>query len=161
LATPIQIANLAALIANKGYFYTPHIIKSIEGGEIDSLYRTKHVVNIKEKYFDVVQEGMEAVITKGTARFNGQIDGVTYCGKTGTAQNPHGEDHSIFMAFAPKDNPQIAIAVYVENSGFGATWAVPIASLMIEKYLHREIASKRLHIEKRMMESVIEPKEKK
>jgi penicillin-binding protein 2 len=161
LATPIQIANLAALIANKGYFYTPHIIKSIEGGEIDSIYRTKHVVNIKEKYFDVVQEGMEAVVTKGTARFNGQIDGVTYCGKTGTAQNPHGEDHSIFMAFAPKDNPQIAIAVYVENSGFGATWAVPIASLMIEKYLHREIATKRLHIEKRMMESVIEPKEKK
>ena len=161
LTTPIQIANLAALIANKGYFYTPHIIKKIEGGEIDSAYTTKHVVDIEEKYFDVVQEGMEAVVKKGTARFTGQIEGVNYCGKTGTAENPHGEDHSIFMGFAPKDNPQIAIAVYVENSGFGATWAVPIASLMIEKYLHRSIAPNRLYLEKRMMESVIEPKEKK
>ena len=161
LATPIQIANLAALIANKGYFYTPHIIKSIEGGEIDSTYRTKHKIDIEEKYFNIVQEGMEAVVKKGTARFNGQIEGLTYCGKTGTAQNPHGEDHSIFMAFAPKDNPQIAIAVYVENSGFGATWAVPIASLMIEKYLHKSIAPNRLYLEKRMMESVIEPKEEK
>lgn len=159
LATPIQIANLAALIANKGYFYTPHIIKKIEGGEIDEKYRTKHVVDIKEKYFDVVQYGMELAVKKGTARF-GQIDSLVFCGKTGTAQNPHGEDHSIFMGFAPKENPQIAIAVYVENSGFGATWAVPIASLMIEKYLHGSISAKRLHIEKRMMESVIEPKAK-
>ena len=126
-------------------------------GEIDEKYRTKHVINIKKKYFDVVQEGMEAVVSKGTARYNGQIEGVTYCGKTGTAQNPHGEDHSIFMGFAPMQEPKIAIAVYVENSGFGATWAVPIASLMIEKYLNREISPKRLHVEKRMMESVIDP----
>lgn len=159
LATPIQIANLAALIANKGYFYTPHIIKSIEGSEIDEKYRTKHIVDIDDKYFDVVQYGMELVVKKGTARYTGQINGLTYCGKTGTAQNPHGEDHSIFMGFAPKENPQIAIAVYVENSGFGATWAVPIASLMIEKYLHKSISPNRLYLEKRMLESVIEPKE--
>ena len=88
---------------------------------------------------------------------NSGFDSLVFCGKTGTAQNPHGEDHSIFMGFAPKDKPQIAIAVYVENSGFGATWAVPIASLMIEKYLYREISPKRKHVEKRMMESVIDP----
>lgn len=160
LATPIQIANLAALIANKGYFYIPHIIKQIEGEEIDKKYRTKHKIDIDEKYFDAVQYGMERAVKFGTARF-GQIDSLVFCGKTGTAQNPHGEDHSIFMGFAPKESPKIAIAVYVENSGFGATWAVPIASLMIEKYLYGEISAKRLHVEKRMMESVIEPKPQK
>lgn len=151
LATPLQIANLAAFIANRGYFYTPHLVKSIEGDSIDMAYRIQHKVPIKDAYFDVVIEGMQRAVQKGTARF-GQIPGVEFCGKTGTAQNPHGDDHSIFMAFAPMDNPQIAISVYVENSGFGATWAVPIASLMIEKYLHRSIDPSRLEIEKRMIE---------
>lgn len=151
LATPLQIANLAAFIANRGYFYTPHLVKSIEGDSIQSAYRTMNKLDIKDKYFDVVIEGMHRAVLKGTARY-GQIPGVEFCGKTGTAQNPHGDDHSIFMAFAPKDDPQIAISVYVENSGFGATWAVPIASLMIEKYLHREIDPSRLHIEKNMMD---------
>ena len=151
LATPLQIANLAAFIANRGYFYTPHLVKGIEGDSIDMAYRIQHKVPIKDAYFDVVIEGMQRAVQKGTARF-GQIPGVEFCGKTGTAQNPHGDDHSIFMAFAPMDNPQIAISVYVENSGFGATWAVPIASLMIEKYLHRSIDPSRLEIEKRMIE---------
>ena len=151
LATPLQIANLAAFIANKGYFYTPHLVRMVGNDSVDVQYRTPHKVTIKDAYFDVVIEGMYRAVKKGTARF-GQIPGVEFCGKTGTAQNPHGDDHSIFMGFAPKDDPQIAIAVYVENSGFGATWAVPIASLMIEKYLHRTIDPSRKAIEQRMME---------
>lgn len=151
LSTPLQIANLAALIANKGYYYTPHLVKKVGEDLVDKTYRTPHKVDIDEKYFDVAIEGMHRVVKKGTARY-GKIPGIEFCGKTGTAQNPHGEDHSIFMAFAPKDNPKIAISVYVENSGFGATWAVPIASLMIEKYLNREIDPSRLQIEKNMME---------
>ncbi len=151
LATPLQIANLAAFIANKGYFYTPHLVRMVGNDSVDVQYRTPHKVTIKDDYFDVVIEGMYRAVKKGTARF-GQIPGVEFCGKTGTAQNPHGDDHSIFMGFAPKEDPQIAIAVYVENSGFGATWAVPIASLMIEKYLHRSIDPSRLEIEKRMIE---------
>lgn len=151
LSTPLQIANLAALIANKGYYYTPHLVKKVGDDLVDKTYRTPHKVDIDEKYFDVAIEGMHRVVKKGTARY-GKIPGIEFCGKTGTAQNPHGEDHSIFMAFAPKDNPKIAISVYVENSGFGATWAVPIASLMIEKYLNREIDPSRLQIEKNMME---------
>ena len=150
LATPIQTANLAACIANKGYFYTPHIMKSIEGDSIDIKYRTKHYSTIESKYFDVVHEGMLGAVMAGTARI-GRIDSLEFCGKTGTAQNPHGKDHSIFIAFAPKDNPKIAIAVYVENAGFGATWAVPIASLMIEKYLRRSISPNRLYLEERIM----------
>jgi penicillin-binding protein 2 len=152
LSTPLQIANLAAIIANKGYYYTPHLVKKVGEDMLDKAYCTPHKVDIEEKYFDVAIEGMHRVVKKGTARY-GKIPGVEFCGKTGTAQNPHGEDHSIFMAFAPKDNPKIAISVYVENSGFGATWAVPIASLMIEKYLHRSIDASRLELEKRMMEA--------
>lgn len=151
LATPLQIANLAAFIANRGYFYTPHLVRMVGTDSVDVAYRTPHKLAIENRYFDVVIEGMHRAVKKGTARF-GQIPGIEFCGKTGTAQNPHGDDHSIFMGFAPKEDPQIAIAVYVENSGFGATWAVPIASLMIEKYLHGSIDSTRLHIEKRMLE---------
>ncbi|MBP5318182.1 MAG: penicillin-binding protein 2 [Paludibacteraceae bacterium] len=152
LATPLQTANLAAVIANKGYYYTPHILKAVEGDSIDIKYRTKHYSTIDPKYFDVVQEGMARAVSMGTARI-GQIDSIPFCGKTGTAQNPHGKDHSIFIAFAPKDDPKIAIAVYVENAGFGATWAVPIASLMIEKYLKGSISPKREYLEQRMLEA--------
>lgn len=151
LATPLQITNLAAFIANRGYYKIPHLVKMVGNDSIDVKYRTPHRVAIKDAYFDVVIEGMERAVKKGTARY-GQIPGIEFCGKTGTAQNPHGDDHSIFMGFAPTKDPKIAISVYVENSGFGATWAVPIASLMIEKYLHRSIDSTRLPIEKRMME---------
>lgn len=151
LATPLQIANLAAFIANRGYYKIPHLVSMVGNDSVDIAYRTPHKVEIKDKYFDVVIEGMERAVKKGTARF-GQIPGIEFCGKTGTAQNPHGDDHSIFMGFAPTKNPKIAISVYVENSGFGATWAVPIASLMIEKYLHRDIDPSRLELEKRMLE---------
>lgn len=152
LCTPIQIANLAATIANKGYYYIPHILKGVQGGEIDEKYRTKHRTNVDSKYFDVVQEGMLGAVQAGTARI-GIIDSIQFCGKTGTAQNPHGKDHSIFMAFAPMDNPKIAIAVYIENGGFGATWAVPIASLIIEKYLKGYIPEKRKWLEDKMLNS--------
>jgi penicillin-binding protein 2 len=140
LLTPIQMANITAIIANRGYYYTPHIVKNIEKEEnIDSLYREKKYTTISEKNFEIIIEGMEQVVKnpKGTAHnvFNNKIE---ICGKTGTAQNPHGEDHSIFIAFAPKENPKIAIAVYIENGGWGSKWAAPISSLMIEKYLNIE-----------------------
>ncbi|MCK9203590.1 MAG: penicillin-binding protein 2 [Bacteroidales bacterium] len=147
--TPVQLANLACLIANKGWFYTPHIIRAI--GRKDSLnqaFMTKKIVSVDASYFDVVIEGMANVVTAGTAR-GAQIDSITVCGKTGTAQNPHGKNHSIFIAFAPRENPRIAISVVCENAGFGATWAAPIASLMIEKYLKRKVTRKDL--EERMI----------
>lgn len=139
---PIQMANLAAIIANKGYYYPPHVIKKINGK--DSLppdLSEKVSVGINSEYFLPIIEGMRGVVDEpgGTAR-RAKINGITVCGKTGTAQNPHGEDHSVFIAFAPMDNPKIAIAVYVENSGFGGTWAAPIASLMMEKYLTDSIS---------------------
>ncbi len=137
--TPFQLANLAAAVANRGYYYTPHIIKSIAGEKIiNSRFLEKHYTTIDQKYFEPVVEGMEKVVLAGTAT-SAKVDGISICGKTGTAQNPHGENHSIFMAFAPKDNPKIAISVYVENAGYGSTWAAPIASLMIEKYLNDSI----------------------
>ncbi len=138
--TPIHMANLTATIANRGYYVIPHIIKSIEGKKsIDPKYLEKHYTTIDRKYFDPVVDGMELVITSGTAT-RARLPGVAICGKTGTAENPHGTDHSIFVAFAPKNNPKIAIAVYIENGGFGSTWAAPIASLMIEKYLNDTIS---------------------
>ncbi len=155
LATPIQTANLAALIANRGYFYTPHIIKGIEGDSIDIRLREKHISTINKEHFDPIIDGMLMAVNQGTGRV-GRIDGIEICGKTGTAQNPHGKDHSIFMAFAPKEDPKIAIAVYVENSGFGSQWAVPIASLMIEKYLTGTVDTTKVNrkmLHKRMIES--------
>jgi penicillin-binding protein 2 len=132
---PLQMANLAALIANKGYYYTPHFVKGIGSSKrTPEKFIEKHETGIEPKYFDYVIQGMEQVVEAGTAA-RSKIKGISMCGKTGTAQNPHGEDHSVFIAFAPKDNPKIAIAVFVENAGFGGTWAAPIASLMIEKYL--------------------------
>ena len=145
LSTPIQMANLAATIANKGFYFTPHIIKKIDGDSIPSKFQKKKYTSIAPKHFNSVIEGMELTLTHidGTANLS-RVEGINICGKTGTAQNPHGEDHSIFIAFAPKENPKIAIAVYVENGGWGSTWAAPIASLMIEKYLKNEITNKNL-----------------
>jgi penicillin-binding protein 2 len=147
--TPVQLANLSAVISNRGWFYTPHVIKAI--GRKDNLneaYNVKHKVLVDQRYFDVVIEGMANVITAGTGTI-AKIDSITMCGKTGTAQNPHGKNHSIFIAFAPVQNTKIAISVVVENAGYGATWAAPIASLMIEKYLNRSV--KRKDIEERMI----------
>lgn len=150
---PIQMANLAAIIANKGYYYPPHILKKIEGVDtIPNLFTTKQYVGIDSVYFNPIIQGMLAVVDEpgGTAR-RAKINGISVCGKTGTAQNPHGEDHSVFIAFAPMENPKIAIAVYVENSGFGGTWAAPIASLMMEQYLTDSINDKLK--EKRILEA--------
>jgi penicillin-binding protein 2 len=150
---PLQMANLAAIIANRGWYITPHFIKSIQNSDsIPEIYRRKNYVEVDSSFFPIVIDAMQQVVEAphGTAR-RARIDSIAVCGKTGTAQNPHGEDHSVFMAFAPKDNPQIAVAVYVENAGFGGTWAAPIASLMIEKYLRGYITDKEK--EKRILEA--------
>ena len=141
LLTPIQMANIAAIIANKGYFYTPHIIKSIDGeNKIDSNFTTKKYTTINPKHYENIIDGMERVVSSSTGTANNIFsDDIVICGKTGTAQNPHGEDHSIFIAFAPKDKPKIALAVYVENGGWGSTWAAPIAGLMIQKYTNSKV----------------------
>lgn len=157
LATPLQIANLGATIANRGYFITPHLVKGIEGSQIDSSFIQKRVTTIDSKYFEPVVEGMNMVMTNGTG-YGARIDSIEVCGKTGTAQNPHGADHSLFMAFAPKDEPKIAICVVVENSGFGATWAAPIASLMMEKYLKGYIPNRKKAMEERMFNANLLPK---
>ncbi len=140
--TPLQMANMAATIANRGYYCTPHIVRSVGNDTlaINPSFRGKNRVNIDSAYFEVIVEGMKGVVNGGegaTARWVA-IKDIIMCGKTGTAENPHGPDHSIFIAFAPEDNPKIAIAVYVENTGFGSTYAAPVASLMIEKYLKGE-----------------------
>jgi len=154
LATPIQICNLAATIANKGYYITPHVVKQIERRKLDIKYKTKNFTGIKTTYYDAIQQGMYLAVKSGTATA-ANIPNIDICGKTGTAQNPHGEDHSIFMAFAPYKNPKIAIAVYVENAGFGARFAAPIASLMIEKYLNKEVAPERKYKEIQLQNTVI------
>lgn len=150
LATPLQIANLCATIANRGYFITPHIVKSIEGKQLDAKYTTKHKPHIEKKYYEAVAEGMRMAVTGGTCK-GAALPGIEVCGKTGTAQNPHGKDHSAFMGFAPYNDPKIAVVAYIENAGFGATYGVPIGSLMIEKYLNGEISQGRKGIESRMI----------
>ncbi|MDN3583655.1 penicillin-binding protein 2 [Mucilaginibacter flavus] len=139
LATPLQLANLECTIANKGFFYKPHLIKAI-GTEnvIKEEYTKRNYVGIDSQYFEPVIDGMQAVVENGTAR-RSKIPGIIMCGKTGTAQNPRGEDNSVFVAFAPRENPKIAIAVIVENSGEGAHWAAPIASFIVEKYLKGKV----------------------
>lgn len=150
LATPLQIANAMAIIANRGYYITPKICRYLVK---DKKYRTpkkqKNIIPVDSVFFRYVADGLEKVVQAGTARV-AQIPDIVFCGKTGTAQNPHGKDHSIFAGFAPKDNPKIAIAVFVENAGFGATYAAPIASLMVEKYLNDTISKKRIPLQERM-----------
>lgn len=156
LMTPIQLANMMATVANRGYYYTPHIIKKIEGDIIDKSFRTKHMTTIDKKHFEPVINGLYDVYNFGTAH-GLNVVGIDICGKTGTAENylrVNGQrvklqDHSIFVAFAPKENPKIAIAVFVENGYWGARWAGPITSLMIEKYLKKKIT--RVDLEKRML----------
>jgi len=150
--TPLQMANVVSIIANKGYYYAPHLVKAIgKEMELKDEYKIKHEVPIAREYFDVITEGMYNVVQGGTG-YVARINGIDVCGKTGTAQNPHGKDHSVFFAFAPKDNPKIAIAVVVENAGFGAEWAAPISSLMIEKYLRPDSTCSRPALEKRILE---------
>ena len=140
-ATPLQLASAMAFIANQGFYYTPHFVDSVEeedetDKEALSKFRTKQAVTkIPKEYFDIIKEGMHGVTVFGTAAFI-KVPGHEFCAKTGTAQNPHGKNHSLFVCFAPKDNPTIAVAVVVENAGFGATWAGPIGGLLMEKYLN-------------------------
>lgn len=137
---PVQLANVAATIANRGYYYTPHIIKGIgKDKKKHSTFTQKNTIPIDKEHFDLVIDGMRDAYRMGTVQHYAIIPDIEICGKTGTAQNPHGQDHAVFIAFAPKDNPKIAMAVYVENAGFGGDWAAPIAALMIEKYLKGKI----------------------
>ena len=134
--TPLQMANFAAILANRGYYYIPHIVKRIEGRDsIDRRFYEKQYTMIDPKHFEPIVEGMWRGVNVGGTSTVARLDGWDVCGKTGTAQNPQGRDHSTFLSFAPKDNPRIAISVYVENGGFGATIALPIASLVEEYYL--------------------------
>lgn len=144
LVTPLQMVNLAAIIANEGYYYTPHLFKSAKDTSID-LFTEKNQVKINRAHFQIVQDAMEKAV-EGTAE-RAVIDDIAICGKTGTAENPHGEDHSVFMAFAPKEDPKIAIAVYVENVGWGGRAAASTASLLIEKYLKGCIENDRLALQ--------------
>jgi penicillin-binding protein 2 len=142
--TPFQMANMVAAIANRGFYYIPHIVKSIDGQtNIDSRFKGKHFTLIDSSHFEAIVRGMDLAVNgtpgSGSTAQRARIEGITVCGKTGTAENPHGEEHSIFIAFAPKEKPEIALSVYVENGGFGNTYAAPIAGLMIEKYLNDSI----------------------
>ena len=141
--TPLQMANISAIIANRGYYFTPHLEKSGVNASIQ-----RHDINIDTSYFNLVADAMEKVVQSGTG-YAARKDSIAICGKTGTVENPHGADHSTFLAFAPKDDPKIAICVYVENGVWGSRWAAPIAGLMIEKYLNDSIANKSL--EERMI----------
>lgn len=143
--TPLQMANMTAAIANRGYYFSPHVVRKV-GDRLNSLngFGEKHLIGIDSAYFGYIIEGMEKVVNAGGTAGVSAIKDIVMCGKTGTAQNPHGKDHSIFVAFAPKDNPRIAIAVYVENAGFGATYAAPVASLIIEKYIRGRVENKYL-----------------
>lgn len=154
LATPLHLANFCATIANRGYYYIPHIVKASEGVEIEDRFYEKQYTMVDTVHFPKVVKGMWRAVNSGfgsggTASI-AAVDGLDICGKTGTAQNPRGKDHSVFICFAPKDDPKIAVAAFIENGGFGATWACPLASLMVEKYLKGEV--KRADLEKRMRE---------
>ncbi len=137
--TPLQLANMTAAIANRGHYYTPHVVRAIgETGELNNQFALVNDVPIHSMHFETIANAMHAVVNNGTAR-GSRIPGISMAGKTGTVQNPQGENHSVFIAFAPADDPRIAISVVVENAGYGSEWAAPIASLMIEKYLASEV----------------------
>ena len=138
LLTPLQIANLGATIANRGYFYTPHVVKKVKGEQLEAKFREKHYTKASRRAYEYIVAGMRRAVTGGTCRAADRAD-YEVCGKTGTAQN-HGQDHSIFMGFAPMNNPKIAIAVYVENGGFGADYGVPIGALMMEQYIKGKLS---------------------
>ncbi len=152
-STPLHLANLAAIIANRGWFYTPHLQKDMPDNPIDSRFKELHYTMVDTTWFKYVVDGMYLAVNGGpgaTGRL-AIIPGLDLCGKTGTAQNPHGNDHSIFICFAPKENPRIAVAAYIENAGFGSTWAAPISSLLVEKYLNGEISPGRKWLETNMI----------
>lgn len=160
LATPLQICNLAATVANQGYFITPHVVKDIQGSSLDSIYTEKRYTGVDTKYYSYIAQGMRGAVAGsdyGATCRGANLPDIEVCGKTGTAENPHGKDHSIFMGYAPYKEPKVAIAVFVENAGFGATYAVPIGRLMIEKYLRGNILPESESIEEYIVNSVILP----
>ena len=152
--TPLHLANLCATVANRGYYYIPHLIKDSEDISIDPKYKEMQYTMVDTLWFPEVIEGMYMAVnggpgSGGTATI-AAVDGLDICGKTGTAQNPRGDDNSVFICFAPKDDPKIAVAAYVENGSFGARWAAPIASLLVEKYLNGETG--RAALEQRILD---------
>ena len=152
-STPLHLANLAATIANRGWFYTPHLQKDMPDNPIDSRFTERHYTMVDTTWFEYVVEGMYLAVNGGagaTGRL-ANVSGLDICGKTGTAQNPHGNDHSVFICFAPKDDPKIAVAAYIENAGSGGTWACPISGLLVEKYLNGEISEERKWLETNMI----------
>ena len=155
--TPLHLANLCATIANRGFYYIPHIVKDSENVQIDPKYKERQYTMVDTTYFPKVVGGMYRAVNSGfgsggTASI-AAVDGLDICGKTGTAQNPHGHDHSVFICFAPRENPKIAVAAYIENGGFGSSYAAPIASLLTEMYLNGEIGEDRKALEKRMLDA--------
>lgn len=152
--TTLQMAHLAAIIGNKGRFHLPHLVRRYmdDGPAIDRKYTEPRKVPVDERHFEPIIDGLEQVILYGTAR-SSYIPGIHFCGKTGTSQNPHGKDHSVFFGFAPKKEPRIAIAVYIENAGFGGDFAAPIASLIVEKYLRGDIAEERRYLQEKMIDA--------
>ena len=156
--TNLQMANLGVIIANRGYFITPHLLKRMKGENAAQIEKPqiKRSVRISEHHFVPIVNGMESVVSMGTGKL-ARVPGIEVAGKTGTVQNPHGEDHSVFVAFAPVDNPQISLVVYVENSGGGSRYAAPIAGLMIEKYLNKSISEGKKQLEENMIKTVLVP----
>jgi len=157
--TPLHLANLAAIIANRGYYYIPHIVRDHHDPEENARFREKHWCAVDSRYFDPIIDGMWMAVNAGpgmggTAQI-AHVDSLEICGKTGTAENPHGDTHAVFICFAPRENPVIAVAVYMENAGFGGTWAAPVASLLVEKYIKGDIrlTPEREALEARMMEA--------
>ena len=153
--TPLHLANLAATIANRGWYRIPHIVRDHDNDTLDSRFLEKHYTLVDTAHFEKVIDGMYRAVNApagqgATARI-AAVKGLDICGKTGTAENPHGDEHAVFVCFAPRENPRIAVAVYIENAGFGATWAAPIASLMVEKYLDGDISHSRKWLEQNMM----------
>ena len=137
--TPLQIANLGATIANRGWYIVPHVVKKVQGMPLDTLYTRKHYTRVQRSHYETVVAGMRQAVLGGTCRIANTAD-YEVCGKTGTAQNPHGQDHSVFMGFAPREDPKIAICVYVENGSWGATYGVPIGALMMEQYINGKLS---------------------
>jgi len=157
LATPLQLANYTAIIANRGYYYKPHVVKARKGAPLDTLYSKRRESNIHREHFELTVAGMADAVTHGTCRRANMEPYLTVCGKTGTAENPHGDSHSLFIGFVPKDDPKVAIAVIVENGGFGATNAVPIGRLMMQKYLMGEVMPQDQELERTIASRVILP----
>lgn len=156
LVTPLQGANLAATIANRGYFYTPHIVKAIQDTILDEEYTTKRYTGVRKEHYEVTVQGMADAVTGGTCR-GINIPGLDVCGKTGTAENPHGRDHSLFMGFAPKNKPEVAMFIIVENGGFGASMAVPMGRLMMKKHFKQELTEDEIWKEQSIINTSILP----